>query len=70
MITSNIYCYYRFIPQNESDLNPMYSAMSQGQALHPDPTDEVDDENYMDGEDFDECMYIVFKQPFLTFILH
>lgn len=45
----------RFIPQNETDLSPMYSAMSQGQALHPDPADEVDDENYMDGEDFYEC---------------
>ncbi|CAH0718613.1 unnamed protein product, partial [Brenthis ino] len=46
----------RFIPQNESDLNPMYSAMSQGQALHPDPADEVDEEDYMDGQDcFTEC---------------
>ncbi|CAH2217090.1 methylosome subunit pICln [Pararge aegeria] len=45
----------RFIPQNEADLNPMYSAMSQGQALHPDPIDEVDDEDsYMDGEEFDD----------------
>ncbi|XP_041985720.1 methylosome subunit pICln [Aricia agestis] len=45
----------RFIPQNEADLSPMYSAMSQGQALHPDPADDVGDENYMDGEDFDEA---------------
>ncbi|XP_045781036.1 methylosome subunit pICln [Maniola jurtina] len=44
----------RFIPQNEGDLSSMYSAMSQGQALHPDPADEVDDEDsYMDGEDDD-----------------
>ncbi|OWR52583.1 methylosome subunit pICln like protein [Danaus plexippus plexippus] len=44
----------RFIPQNEADLNPMYSAMIQGQALHPDPADEVDEDPYMDGEDFDD----------------
>ncbi|XP_049882371.1 methylosome subunit pICln [Pectinophora gossypiella] len=44
----------RFIPQNESDLQAMYSAMSQGQALHPDPADEVDDDPYMDGEEFDD----------------
>ncbi|XP_052748007.1 methylosome subunit pICln isoform X1 [Galleria mellonella] len=46
----------RFVPQSEGDLQAMYSAMSQGQALHPDPTDEVDeDDPYMDGEEFDEC---------------
>ncbi|CAG9573033.1 unnamed protein product [Danaus chrysippus] len=44
----------RFIPQNEADLNPMYTAMIQGQALHPDPADEVDEDPYMDGEDFDD----------------
>ncbi|CAG5059948.1 unnamed protein product [Parnassius apollo] len=45
----------RFIPQNEGDLQAMYSAMSQGQSLHPDPADEVDDEDpYLDGEEFDE----------------
>lgn len=45
----------RFIPQNENDLQAMYSAMSQGQSLHPDPTDEVDDDDpYMDGEEFEE----------------
>lgn len=45
----------RFLPQSENDLQPLYSAMSQGQALHPDPQDEVDDEDsYMDGEEFDE----------------
>ncbi|KAG6464830.1 hypothetical protein O3G_MSEX014754 [Manduca sexta] len=44
----------RFIPQNENDLQAMYSAMSQGQALHPDPADEVDDDPYMDGEEFEE----------------
>ncbi|XP_068624440.1 methylosome subunit pICln-like isoform X2 [Battus philenor] len=45
----------RFIPQNEADLQQMYSAMSQGQSLHPDPADEVDDEDpYLDGEEFDE----------------
>ncbi|KAJ0170439.1 hypothetical protein K1T71_013810 [Dendrolimus kikuchii] len=45
----------RFVPQNENDLQAMYSAMTQGQSLHPDPTDEVDeDDNYMDGEEFEE----------------
>ncbi|XP_045507781.1 methylosome subunit pICln [Colias croceus] len=44
----------RFIPANEHDLQPMYSAMSQGQALHPDPQDVDDEDPYMDGEDFDE----------------
>ncbi|XP_072933982.1 methylosome subunit pICln [Epargyreus clarus] len=44
----------RFIPQNEGDLQMMYSAMSQGQALHPDPADEVYEDPYMDGEEFDE----------------
>ncbi|XP_026324509.1 methylosome subunit pICln [Hyposmocoma kahamanoa] len=45
----------RFIPQNEADLQAMYSAMSHGQSLHPDPADEVDDDDpYMDGEEFDE----------------
>lgn len=44
----------RFVPPNESDLSPMYAAMSQGQSLHPDPTDEVDDDAYMDGEEFDD----------------
>ncbi|XP_013178426.1 PREDICTED: methylosome subunit pICln isoform X2 [Papilio xuthus] len=45
----------RFIPQDEGDLQQMYSAMSQGQSLHPDPTDEVDDDDpYLDGEDFNE----------------
>ncbi|CAH2062021.1 unnamed protein product, partial [Iphiclides podalirius] len=45
----------RFIPQNEADLSAMYAAMSQGQSLHPDPADEVDDEDpYLDGEEFDE----------------
>ncbi|CAH0403641.1 unnamed protein product [Chilo suppressalis] len=45
----------RFVPQSESELQAMYSAMSQGQSLHPDPADEVDDEdNYLDGEEFDD----------------
>ncbi|XP_045457368.1 methylosome subunit pICln [Melitaea cinxia] len=44
----------RFVPPNESDLSPMYAAMSQGQSLHPDPADEVDDEAYMDGEEFED----------------
>ncbi|CAH2098922.1 unnamed protein product [Euphydryas editha] len=44
----------RFVPPNESDLNGMYAAMSQGQTLHPDPDDEVDEDAYMDGEEFDD----------------
>ncbi|CAG9790152.1 unnamed protein product [Diatraea saccharalis] len=45
----------RFIPQSESELQAMYAAMSQGQALHPDPADELDeDEHYLDGEEFEE----------------
>ncbi|XP_004923160.1 methylosome subunit pICln [Bombyx mandarina] len=45
----------RFIPENENELQAMYSAMCQGQELHPDPADEVeDDDPYMDGEEFDE----------------
>ncbi|XP_059047919.1 methylosome subunit pICln [Achroia grisella] len=45
----------RFIPQNEGELQAMYSAMSQGQTLHPDPTDEVDEDDlYMDGEEFND----------------
>ncbi|XP_063390086.1 methylosome subunit pICln-like [Cydia fagiglandana] len=43
-----------FVPQNESDLQPMYQAMIQGQTLHPDPEDDIDDDPYMDGEEFDE----------------
>lgn len=41
----------RFVPASEGDLQAMYSAMSQGQALHPDPADEP----YMDGEEFDDA---------------
>ncbi|GBP06416.1 Methylosome subunit pICln [Eumeta japonica] len=44
----------RFVPQNEADLQTMYSAMSQGQSLHPDAADVEEDEPYMDGEEFDE----------------
>ncbi|CAK1549362.1 unnamed protein product [Leptosia nina] len=44
----------RFVPENENDLQGLFSAMSQGQALHPDPQDEIEDDPYMDGEDFDE----------------
>ncbi|KAL0810641.1 hypothetical protein ABMA28_010749 [Loxostege sticticalis] len=47
----------RFVPVSEHDLQPMYSALVQGQALHPDPGDEVDDdddEHYMDGEEYEE----------------
>ncbi|CAB3247243.1 unnamed protein product [Arctia plantaginis] len=50
------YTQLRFVPQNENDLQAMYNAMSQGQTLNPDPNQspDEDEENYMDGEEFDE----------------
>ncbi|CAH4037432.1 methylosome subunit pICln-like [Pieris brassicae] len=44
----------RFIPENENDLQLMFSAMCQGQALHPDPQDESEDDPYMNLDDDDE----------------
>lgn len=46
----------RFVPPNDNELEAMFMAMNQGQSLHPDPTDEIDEdeEHYMDGEEFDE----------------
>ncbi|XP_026743561.1 methylosome subunit pICln-like [Trichoplusia ni] len=44
----------RFVPANENDLEAMFLAMNQGQALHPDPADEVDEDDYLDGEEFDD----------------
>ncbi|PZC82936.1 methylosome subunit pICln-like [Helicoverpa zea] len=46
----------RFVPANDNDLEGLFLAMNQGQALHPDPADEVDDDEdpYMDGEEFDD----------------
>ncbi|VVC94527.1 methylosome subunit pICln [Leptidea sinapis] len=44
----------RFIPPNDNDLQLMYSAMSQGQALHPDPHDIEDEDPYVDGEDLED----------------
>ncbi|XP_022828538.1 methylosome subunit pICln [Spodoptera litura] len=46
----------RFVPQNDNDLEAMFVAMNQGQSLHPDPADEIDEDEdpYMDGEEFDE----------------
>ncbi|KAH9634853.1 hypothetical protein HF086_016132 [Spodoptera exigua] len=47
----------RFVPQNDNDLEAMFMAMNQGQSLHPDPADEIDEDEedpYMDGEEFDE----------------
>ena len=46
----------RFVPPNDNELEAMFMAMNQGQTLHPDPADEIDEdeEPYMDGEEFDE----------------
>ncbi|CAN7996520.1 unnamed protein product [Ixodes hexagonus] len=34
----------RFVPENKSSLDAMYKAMSECQALHPDPTDSISEE--------------------------
>lgn len=36
----------RFIPQDKSCLNSMYNAMSDCQALHPDPNDSLSQGNF------------------------
>lgn len=40
-------------------------AMNQGQSLHPDPADEIDEDEdpYMDGEEFDDGIFI-YATPF------
>lgn len=45
----------RFVPADKSKLDAMYKAMSECQALHPDPADEVDDDDDdEEGGDEDE----------------
>ncbi|XP_064456185.1 methylosome subunit pICln-like [Ornithodoros turicata] len=47
----------RFVPENKSSLDAMYKAMSECQALHPDPTDSISEEEegcYDDADDDDE----------------
>lgn len=46
----------RFEPQGIDDVHAMHVSMCAGQALHPDPTDD-DDEDYLDGEDGDDEMF-------------
>lgn len=45
----------RFVPDNKSSLDTMYKAMSECQALHPDPTDSISEEDeegcYDDAEE-------------------
>ncbi|KAK7160597.1 hypothetical protein R3I93_008295 [Phoxinus phoxinus] len=43
----------RFVPSDKSALEPMFSAMCECQALHPDPEDaDTDDDDY-EGEEYD-----------------
>ncbi|XP_061576181.1 methylosome subunit pICln [Cololabis saira] len=42
----------RFVPSNKASLEPMFSAMCECQALHPDPEDE-DSDNDFEGEEYD-----------------
>uniref|UniRef100_A0A8C5AMC4 Methylosome subunit pICln n=1 Tax=Gadus morhua TaxID=8049 RepID=A0A8C5AMC4_GADMO len=42
----------RFVPSDKAALEPMFSAMCECQALHPDPDDE-DSENDFEGEEYD-----------------
>ncbi|XP_053620982.1 methylosome subunit pICln [Plodia interpunctella] len=47
----------RFVPQSEADLQAMYSALSAGQALHPDPDLDLDAEEFdQDDEEFEDAM--------------
>lgn len=49
----------RFIPENKAKLDVMFKAMTDCQALHPDPTDSLsDDEDGYDDEE-DEAEYDV-----------
>ncbi|EEC03184.1 methylosome subunit pICln [Ixodes scapularis] len=43
----------RFVPENKSSLDAMYKAMSECQALHPDPTDSISEEE--EGEEEEGC---------------
>ncbi|XP_073517777.1 methylosome subunit pICln [Phyllobates terribilis] len=42
----------RFVPENKSDLEEMFSAMCYCQAFHPDPEDEDSDDDF-EGEEYD-----------------
>ncbi|XP_036392854.1 methylosome subunit pICln isoform X2 [Megalops cyprinoides] len=42
----------RFVPSDKSALEPMFSAMCECQALHPDPEDEDSDDDF-DGDEYD-----------------
>ncbi|KAJ8368042.1 hypothetical protein SKAU_G00080700 [Synaphobranchus kaupii] len=42
----------RFVPSDKSALEPMFSAMCECQALHPDP-DDADSDNDFDGDEYD-----------------
>ncbi|XP_051512498.1 methylosome subunit pICln-like isoform X3 [Myxocyprinus asiaticus] len=42
----------RFVPSDKAALEPMFSAMCDCQALHPDPEDEDSDDDY-EGEEYD-----------------
>ncbi|KAM6933143.1 methylosome subunit pICln [Xenentodon cancila] len=42
----------RFVPNDKTSLEPMFSAMCECQALHPDPEDE-DSDNDFEGEEYD-----------------
>ncbi|XP_006006363.1 methylosome subunit pICln [Latimeria chalumnae] len=44
----------RFVPTDKSALEPMFTAMCECQALHPDPEDEdSDDDDDFEGEEYD-----------------
>ncbi|XP_049883926.1 methylosome subunit pICln-like isoform X2 [Pectinophora gossypiella] len=45
----------RFVPQNTSDLEALHSALDEGQTLHPDPADEVYDDENFEGDVFDSA---------------
>ncbi|XP_035242491.1 methylosome subunit pICln isoform X2 [Anguilla rostrata] len=42
----------RFVPSDKSALEPMFSAMCECQALHPDPEDEDSDDDF-EGDEYD-----------------
>ncbi|KAG7222057.1 hypothetical protein INR49_016756 [Caranx melampygus] len=42
----------RFVPSDKAALEPMFSAMCECQALHPDPEDD-DSDNDFEGEEYD-----------------
>ncbi|XP_020794299.1 methylosome subunit pICln isoform X2 [Boleophthalmus pectinirostris] len=42
----------RFVPSDKSALEPMFSAMCECQALHPDPDDQDSDEDF-EGDEYD-----------------